>query len=227
MAIQKNRIYTSSSARGFIVIDGMNGAGKSSIINVIKPLLEKSTQREIIFSREPGGTPLGRCVRSLFIDSTERVPISALSEVFLFAADRAQHVSEVIEPALQRGSLVLCDRYYYSSIAFQTYGRGIDHDLVFATNQRAIQGCIPDLVLLLDLPVHEALRRTTKRNAQEDLSDTFEEESSAFHERVRTGFLTLAHELEEPFYIINAGGSQEETYAQITEILRSYIAVLA
>jgi dTMP kinase len=226
MTIISGSQYPFSSGRGFVVIDGINGAGKSSLLSSLTPFLTSTSSRPLKFTREPGGTPLGKHIRSLFIDTQERLPINPLSEVYLFAADRAQHVSEVIVPALQAGELIFCDRYYYSSVAFQADGRGLDKELVLSTNQTAIQNTKPDLVLLLDLPVEDALKRSTKRNEAEATSDAFEEESRSFHERVRKGFRTLAEELPEPFYIIDANKTVEEITEQVKAILLSYLTVL-
>jgi len=205
----------------FIVIEGINGGGKSTLIT---GLIEWLSARGVphLRSREPGGTPLGVTLRSLLLSSPE--PIVPLSELFLFLADRAHHVATVIEPALRDGITVICDRFFYSTIAFQGYGRGLDCPRLLEMNRLATNDLRPDLVILLDLPVEDALRRAQHRNSADGAErDSFEAEELAFHERVRDGFLALAKELPEPFLILDARQEPEILLKQASQAISSLL----
>lgn len=205
----------------FIVIEGINGGGKSTLIT---KLVEWLAAREVPHrrSREPGGTPLGVTLRSLLLSSPE--PIVPLSELFLFLADRAHHVATVIEPSLRDGVTVLCDRFFYSTIAFQGYGRGLDCQRLLELNRLATNDLRPDLVILLDLPVEDALRRAQHRNSVDGAErDSFEAEELAFHERVRGGFLALAEELPEPFLVLDAREEAETLFKQATQAISALL----
>lgn len=201
----------------FIVIDGVNGAGKSTLIKSITAYLEQN-KISLCNTREPGSTPLGLELRKLLLENAGDSR-SHLAETFLFAADRAEHVTKVIRPALTRGEFVLSDRYYYSTVAFQGYGRGLGKDLTVQVNQIAIQGVVPDLVLILDLPVEEGLRRAAARNKNTSDKDSFEAEELAFHERLRAGFLTMAKELPEPFVVLDALKTPQQLFEEAQSLL--------
>jgi dTMP kinase len=147
-----------------------------------------------------------------------------LSELFLFLADRAHHVATVIEPSLRDGVTVLCDRFFYSTIAFQGYGRGLDCQRLLELNRLATNDLRPDLVILLDLPVEDALRRAQHRNSVDGAErDSFEAEELAFHERVRGGFLALAEELPEPFLVLDAREEAETLFKQATQAISALL----
>lgn len=196
-----------SSPRGFIVLEGVNGSGKSTLL---KKILEgiSAAGKTPVSTFEPGGSELGKTLRRLLLESTESRP-GALAELILFIADRAEHVSTVIQPALERSEVVVSDRYLYSSVAFQGYGRGVDLSTVSELNRIAVQDVLPDLVILLDLDPVEGLRRTQRRNPESARSDIFEAESVAFHTRIREGFLSLADTRPEPFLVIDASQPAE------------------
>ena len=181
----------------FIVIEGGEGAGKSRLLAALGERLSASG-REIVLTREPGGTPLGEQVRSLVVRDV--AVGDHLAELLLFEAARAHHVATVIRPALERGALVLCDRFAASSVAYQGYGRGLGRDIVERANAIATGGLTPDLTLLLDLPVEAGLAR----RAGEGAANHFDRETVAFHERVRAGFLELAREAPDAWRIIDA-----------------------
>jgi dTMP kinase len=170
----------------FIVIEGIEGTGKSTLLFGLAERL-KAEGHEVAVTREPGGTPLGDDVREIFLNRA--VSISPLAESMLVNAGRAQHVADVIRPALAVGRIVLCDRFTDSTLAYQGYGRGLDVDSLRAVCEMAAGGVEPDLVILLDLPVSVARVRLRERNVA---SDRIEREDDAFHERVRQGFLELA-----------------------------------
>ena len=215
--------FRNSNPKGFIVFEGVNGCGKSTLM---KRLAENllADDREVICTREPGGTPLGVELRAL-VQEGKAGKISEKAELFLFAADRAEHVSRVVRPAIESGKIVLSDRYFYSSIAFQGYGRGIDLALISRVCEEAISGLHPDLVVLLDLDPREGLRRIqTQRNLIEDGgADTFEQEKIDFHERLRKGFLEIAHSSPTPFLIIDASKSPDAVFSEALNVIYNNI----
>ncbi len=201
---------------GFIVVEGVNGSGKSALIKKLSEYCE-SRSRAFIVTREPGGTRLGEILRGL-VQEGKAGEISSRAELLLFGADRAEHVEGVIKPALYNSKIVISDRFSYSSEAFQGYGRGLDHMIVGKVNEIAIDGTKPDIVILLDLPPEVGLSRTSTRAI--DSGDTFEKENLEFHERIRRGFLEIAKLSSEPFYIIDALRSEEEVFQEALGVLR-------
>ena len=172
----------------FITIEGIEGSGKTTQVRLLAERLERAG-RAVQTTREPGGTPLGERLRELLLH--DRTPMSALAELFLLLADRAEHVAGTIRPALARGEVVLCDRFSDSTLAYQAYGRGLRVELVRVADAGARDGLLPDLTFVLDCPVDVGLARTRKRRGGSE-ADRFEGEDVAFHERVRSGFLELA-----------------------------------
>jgi dTMP kinase len=203
------------SPSGFLVIDGVNGAGKTTLQKNIAAYL-KNKGLQVVTSREPGATLLGQNLRKLLLEHSAEPP-GALSEMLMFAADRADHVARVIRPALQKGIKVIVDRYYYSSIAFQGYGRELGAELVRKINELAIDGVYPDLVILMDLDPLEGLRRNTAGRPTDQ--DRMEQEDLDFHKRLRQGFLEMAQTLREPFIKVDASQSQEQIFAALRPAL--------
>lgn len=181
----------------FIVLEGGEGAGKSS---VQRALGERLTARgiDVVLTREPGGTALGERLRDIVL-APDR-PAGPLAELLLFEAARAQLVADVIGPALDRGATVLCDRFTASSVAYQGCGRELGREIVERANAIATGGLEPDLSLLLDLPVESGLARRAGAGAV----NHFDRSAIAFHERVRDGFLALAHEDPARWRILDA-----------------------
>ena len=180
----------------FITLEGGEGSGKSTQAQALKALLEDAG-RKVTVTREPAGCPLGQRVRELLNDPS--VELDAPSELLLFATARAQHVAEVIRPALEHGEVVICDRFGDSSVAYQGYGRGLSIDDVREANRMATRGLVPDLTVLLDVPVETGLAR--KRG--EDAPDRIGQEAAEFHERVRQGYLAMAAEEPERFLVVD------------------------
>jgi dTMP kinase len=147
---------------------------------------------------------------------------SALAEAFLFAADRAQHVERKMRPAAESGSFVLSDRYYYSTIAFQGYGRGLDLETMWKINHLAIQGFYPDITLLLELDPAEGLKRAAARNKQTAEKDGYEQEALDFHKRLRDGFLEIAKKAEEPFMIVDASAPADQVFASVQALIERW-----
>ena len=194
-----------SSSHLFVVFEGINGCGKSTLLGNVAKALE-GARHQVITTREPGGTPLGVEIRSLLLDWKGEKK-SPLAELLLFAADRAEHGEKIIRPALSQGKTVLCDRYLYSTIAFQGYGRGLSREWINTANTLATQGVTPDLAILMDLDPTEGLKRTQSRKGSG--RDSFEEEEVAFHQRIRDGFLEIARHSPVPFLVLNGADSKE------------------
>lgn len=198
-----------SEPSGFLIaFEGTEGAGKSTQLELASKALRQAGHR-VRVTLEPGGTPLGNEIRQLLLHRKDAIP-TPLAELFLYLADRAQHLDEVIRPHLEKGWVVLTDRFSGSTIAYQGYGRGLDLQTVVQLDAAARQKVTPDLTVLLDCPVRMGLQRA--RGA-----DRFHAELEAFHERVRNGFLTLAQ--DSGWAVIDATGTKENVHAQIMDVL--------
>lgn len=192
----------------FITFEGGEGCGKS----LQSRMLYKRLSRLAIpvqLTHEPGGTPLGKRVRYL-VKHAQNTRISPLTELMLFNASRAQLVQDVIQPSLKRGETVICDRFADSTTAYQSYGRGLNLEIVKAVNNAATGGLKPDITFLLDVPVEVGLARKCAGNP-----DRFEREDIAFHLRVREGFLKLAAAEPERWLVIDASQSKAKIAAII------------
>lgn len=180
----------------FITFEGPEGAGKTTQINLLAERII-AMGREVVKTREPGGTPLAEGFRNILKHHNCSERIQPYTEVLLFEAGRIQNISEVIKPALESGKVVLCDRFIDSTVAYQGYGRGVDIGELHHLNRLATQDVKLDMTILLDLPTEAGFLRTTKRTETMGEFDRMEAESLAFHHRVRQGFLTLAEEAPE------------------------------
>lgn len=205
-----------SITRGrFIVLEGGDGAGKSAVQAALVDRLRAQGQN-VVSTREPGGTELGERIRDLVL--AQRSVGDALSELLLFEAARAQLVATVIRPALDTGATVICDRFAASSTAYQGYGRGLGRELVEQANVIATGGLMPDLTLLLDVPVEVGL----SRRAGAGSANHFDNETLDFHNRVRQGFLGLARDGDEAWVVIDASKPLESVVEEASaEVVRS------
>jgi dTMP kinase len=205
----------------FVSFEGGDGTGKTTQIRALERYLS-SRGKTCLVTREPGGTELGAMLRRVLLQAGG-APIAPSSELFLYLADRAQHVSEVIRPALAAGKIVLCDRFTDSTLAYQGYGRGLDLGLLRQFNSVADDGTRPDLTLLLDCPIAVGLGRTASRQAQSDSEaakeDRFEREKMEFHEKVRAGFLDLARQEPGRFRVIDAAQPAAQVSLAIGNII--------
>jgi len=207
----------------FLTIEGIEGAGKSTFLGLLEAELVK---RGVAFlrTREPGGCALGRQIRPLLLDASQKV--SDRAELFLFLADRAQHVADTIRPALKRGQWVICDRYADSTIAYQGYGRGMDPEELQKLNDYATGGLWPDITFLLDLPAEVGLGRALARNGREGLTQSegrFEAEALAFHQRIREGFLARAARWPQRFRVLDAAQTPDAIVEQAMKHLEPYL----
>jgi len=187
----------------FITFEGGEGCGKSV---QAKALYKRLSQLAIpvVLTHEPGGTPLGNKI-GRWLKWTEGKDISSLTELLLFNASRAQLVTQVIQPSLESGKIVICDRYADSTTAYQSYGRGLDLEMVKAVNNAATQELNPHLTILLDMPVDEGLARKKGKK-----QDRFEQEDLAFHQRVREGYIKLAANEPQRWLVIDASQPKEK-----------------
>ncbi|MGH7767716.1 MAG: dTMP kinase [Candidatus Binatia bacterium] len=211
-----------------ISFEGGDGSGKSTQLKLLADYLS-SRGRACICTREPGGTNLGKMVRKALLEVGDS-QIFSRTEIFLYLADRAQHVQEIVQPALANGQIVLCDRFTDSTLAYQGYGRGADLNALRQMNLLASGGIVPDLTLLLDCPVKLGLSRTARRieaqQTTESPEDRFEREEVEFHERVRRGFREVARAEPERVHILDASASIAEVHEQIKGIVERKLAGL-
>lgn len=199
--------------RGVLVtFEGGEGSGKSTQIRLLAARLT-AAGFSVRALREPGGTSVGEAVRAVLLDP-EHDGIDPRAELLLYEAARAQLVAEVIEPALDAGEVVICDRFFDSTTAYQGYGRGLPLDEVRALNMSATGGLVPDRTLVLDVDPAVGLIRATVGGA-----DRLEREDGAFHERVRAGFLAIASDEPERVRVINGDGDVDVVSARIDEAL--------
>jgi dTMP kinase len=191
----------------FVSLEGVDGSGKSTQAGLLAEAL-RARGHEVVLTREPGGTRMGERVRELILDS-ESPAASPATEALLFAAARAELVAEVIRPALEAGAWVVADRFIDSSLAYQGAARGLGVDAVWRANADALGSCMPDLTVLLDLPVDVAWRREAHRD------DRIESEGTLFQERVAAGYREVAGRFPGRFAVISAEGSAEEVHARV------------
>jgi dTMP kinase len=197
----------------FIVFEGIDGAGKTTQMQLLAEFLQ-SNDIPVLCTREPGGTQIGGRLREVLLDRSCH-NMSHRTEAFLYAADRAQHVAEIIRPALNSGVTVLCDRFIYSTLAYQGWGRNMDIALLQQINELATDGLLPDAVVLLDIPVLVGLRRVLKHRSP----DRLEAEQQAFFQRVREGYLEQAARLPKIFRVLRGDGAVEDVHRNILEVL--------
>lgn len=189
----------------FITFEGIEGCGKSTQTALLTKYLQ-NTGTEVILTREPGGSRLGRELRTILL-SMENSDICSETELFLYLADRSQHVHTVINPGLESGATVISDRFADSMIVYQGYGRGLDIEMLSRFNNTAVKGLSPDLTILLDLPAEAGLKRALNRNIQHRQTRNegrFEAEDLDFHSRIRQGYLEWAELNSHRFFIVDA-----------------------
>jgi len=201
----------------FIVFEGPEGAGKTTqIIGLEQKLINHNINP--LLTREPGGTKAADKIRELILDP--KLEINPLSEFLLYSASRAQHVDEVIKPALAAGKTVISDRFYGASVAYQGYGRGLDLDFVYNLSNRVIQGIEPDLVILLDIDPEIGLHRIAKRGQK----DRLELADISFHKKVRAGFLKQANR-NNNWEILSAEQNQADLAFSVWQLVKAKMEI--
>jgi len=204
----------------FITFEGIEGSGKSTQIELLIPVLE-SKGYECLATREPGATKIGEKIRAILLNANHTA-ILPITELLLYEADRAQHVREVIEPALGANKVVVSDRFFDATTVYQGYARGFDLELIGKMHRTVLGRLKPDLTIILDLPVALGLKRAWQRIREKDAGpreDRFEKEALAFHEKVRNGYLTLANLEPERFRVIDASRDVETVHEDIVGVL--------
>ena len=203
----------------FVSFECGDGTGKSTQIRALEKYLVQRG-RSCVVTCEPGGTSLGKQLRQVLLEVGDH-EIAPSSELFLYLADRAQHVREVIKPAVEAGKIVLCDRFTDSTVAYQGYGRGFEVKILRQLNEIADDGVRPDLTFLLDCPAALGLARTNQRGsvAGQPGQDRFEREKDEFHEKIRAGFLTMARAEPARFRVIDGAQAVEPVTRDIQKIV--------
>lgn len=199
----------------FVTLEGPEGAGKTTQVKLLAKELERLEIPHLV-TRDPGGTALGKQVRRILL--TPGMNVAPMTELLLYQADRAQHVEELIKPALKEGKLVICDRYIDSTVAYQGYGREIDLELIDQLNQMSTGGLKPVVTILFDIPSEDGLARLHPGG-----HDRIEREAITFHQRVRQGYHTLAEKEPDRWQILDASKALTTVQEEFRNILRTAI----
>ena len=204
----------------FIVFEGIDGSGKTTQINQLSKWLIGSDlipeNNKLVITREPGGTKLGKSIRSLLLDTSREKSPGSITELLLYAADRSQHVNEIIRPTLDKGDWVISDRFCGSTLAYQGYGRKLDINLIKDLEAIATQGIAPDITFLLDIPIEESIRRRMNRK-----DDRIEKEGREFLSNVSLGFQALSQDIN--WKKISAINSEENIISEIKSEIKKLI----
>ena len=201
----------------FITIEGMDGSGKTTQINMIRDYISDKGYN-VILAREPGGTKISEKIRDIILDSAN-VTMASTTEMLLYASARAQLVAEIIKPAVENGSVVVCDRFIDSSFAYQGFGRGIDIDTIADVNRAAMDGMMPDMTFFIDISPEIAL----KRRMASSMTDRIEKECMEFHMKAYKGYKKLAHLYPERIKTIDGNRTVEEISQEIRKWLDTVV----
>ncbi|MDI6796551.1 MAG: dTMP kinase [Desulfatibacillaceae bacterium] len=213
---------TSSSRKGlFVTLEGGEGSGKTTQAGFAAAFLEKMGYKALV-TREPGGTQLGAQIRAMVL-SPDNGHLDAIAELFLYEADRAQHIARLIVPALEKGMAVVCDRFYDATVVYQGRARGLGAEKVDALHRQWFSFVRPDITLLFDLPAQVGLERAINRVQGHDPEGRFEQEALVFHEKVRQGYLDLAKDNPGRFCIIDAAKDQEAVRLDVEKALAGFL----
>lgn len=200
----------------FITFEGVEGSGKSTQLEKLARYLRQQG-KVVLTTREPGGNRLGSLIRNILLNP-ELMEMDDKTELLLYLAGRAQHVAEVIKPALADGQIVLCDRFSDSTLAYQGYGRGLPLKQIIDINSWATGDLNPDLTVFLDVGTREGLKRATRREA-----DRIEREKLEFHQRVRKGYLELAEKFADRYTVIDASGSPDLIHTEVVKAVEKIL----
>jgi dTMP kinase len=198
----------------FIVFEGIEGAGKTTLSTMLQDYLTQQGEK-VYLTKEPGGTEIGKDIRKILLSNYDE-NFTPIAELLLYEADRNLHVENVIKPMLEKDYFVISDRYIYSTIAYQHYGRGIDRSIVDYLNNLTTGGLEPSIVFLIDVPVEVGLERIQKTRD----TDRLESEDIEFHKKLRKGFLNLANEYKDKFYILDGTQNLKDIFDDVISILR-------
>lgn len=198
----------------FITFEGTDGSGKSTQQKMAAEYFDNKGY-EIILTRDPGGTPLGQKIREILLHHDGK--IAPYCELFLYLADRAQHINEKIIPALNEGKVVLCDRYVDSTLAYQGYARGLSTEEILMLNNIVAQSLMPDLTFVFDVSTDVADKRVG------ETKDRMESEAKDFHQKVREGFMDLAKKYPERIKVIDANQTIDKVHSDVIKILNNYL----
>jgi dTMP kinase len=208
----------------FITFEGIDGSGKSTQLRLLNNYL-RTHGCQVLITREPGGTTLGLRLREVLLDAAEEV--DPVTELLVFAADRAQHVRRKVRPALESGAVVISDRYADATIAYQGAGRGFPPELISQIVQLATGGLKPDLTLLFDVSIEESVSRTTRRSTGKSSGrsgrDRLDIEAAEFHARVRDAYLSLANAEPERIKVIDTSGPVERTHERVKQVIIPFL----
>lgn len=204
----------------FITFEGIDGSGKSTQLRLLSGYL-RMNGCDVLLTREPGGTQLGLRLRAALLDAQEEV--DPLTELLVFAADRAQHVRRLLRPSLAEGRVVISDRYADATVAYQGAGRGFPPELIEEIVKLATEGLVPDLTLLFDVQVEESTNRTTRRSSGKNKLDRLDIETSDFHNRVREAYLKIAATEPDRVKVIDTSGAVEQTHERVKEIVIPFL----
>ncbi len=208
----------------FITLEGIEGSGKSTQVSLLLSALQ-AKGHECILTREPGATKIGKKIRAILLNSKSGA-LLPITELLLYAADRAQHVCEVIQPALAANKVVVSDRFFDATTVYQGYARGLDLNVVAQIHHVVLRDLKPDLTIILDLSVELGLKRAWSRIHNQGggpSEDRFEREAVAFHEKVRNGYLALARLEPERFRVIDASDSVENVHRDVVEVVLDFL----
>ena len=211
------------SQKMFITLEGIEGSGKTTQIPNIVTYLQRRGHSCVV-TREPGATVVGRKIRAILLDP-EHKDLDALTELLLYAADRAQHLRQILLPSLEAGKTVICDRFYDATVVYQGLARGLDRRFIDELHRMILKGLEPDITILLDLPVEVGLSRAWRQidsGGRAGRETRFEEEKLAFHEKVRAGYLHMARIESKRFRVIDGAGDVEDVSRKIMEVLGQY-----
>lgn len=208
----------------FITFEGCEGSGKTTHSKLIVKLL-KEKGYSVVHTREPGGTRFAESVRKVLLDPKNR--ITSIAELLLYEASRAQHVAEIILPALKQSKIIICDRYTDATLAYQGYARGLSTKLIENLNEIATQKTHPDLTIIFDIPVEEGLlrARSVKTGALKNAGDRLEQESVEFHRKVRQGYLRLAKKERSRIKVVTNKNDINETHRDVKRIIKKIIKI--
>jgi dTMP kinase len=204
----------------FITFEGIDGSGKSTQLRMLADVL-RSSGHDVVTTREPGGTPLGRALREAFLETRETV--APMAELLAFAADRAQHVEFLIKPAVAEGRIVISDRYADATFAYQGAGRGFLEDKVNQVIELATGGLKPDLTLFFDISVETAIDRMNERDESATKKNRMDEESAEFYDRVRNAYLGIATREPDRFHVVNAEGTIDRIHTYVVETVKQFL----